>query len=76
MIIYKMVMSIYSAWSEKDYDKFCAEDWGITEGWEDDCWASHFLSCNFKQEWSCEELMKSLKEETLSESEIYAKYLE
>lgn len=76
MIIYKMVMSIYSAWTEKDYDKFCAEDWGITEGWEDDCWASHFLCCNFKQEWSCEELMKSLKEETLSESEIYEKYLE
>ena len=72
-------MRIYSSWTEEEYDKFCAEDWGITEGWEDDCWASHFLCCNFKEAWTCEELMKTLKidlEDSLTESEISAKYLE
>ena len=71
-------MTIYSSWAEGEYDKFCSEDWGITEGWEDDCWASHFLCCCFKEDWTCEELMKSLKtdlEESLSENEISAKYL-
>ena len=74
-----MVMTIYSSWAEGEYDKFCAQDWGITEGWEDDCWASHFLCCSFKEDWTCEELTKSLKtdlEESLTESEISAKYLE
>ena len=73
-----MVVRIYASWTEEECEKFCAEDWGITEGWEDDCWASHFLCCSFKEEWTCEALMSSLKsdlEQSLSESEISAKYL-
>ncbi len=71
------MISVYSNWSEEDIDLFCKQDWGITEGWEDDCWANHFLCCDFKEEWTCEDLMKSLEsdfENSLTEQQIMVKY--
>ncbi len=68
-------MRIYADWTQDEYEEFVSYDWGITDGWEDDCWASHFLCCNFKKEWTCQELMESLKSESLTESQVKEKYL-
>tara|TARA_R100001440_G_scaffold47849_1_gene67788 strand:- start:133 stop:354 length:222 start_codon:yes stop_codon:yes gene_type:complete len=71
------MISVYSKWSEEEVELFSKQDWGITEGWEDDCWAYHFLCCDFKEEWTCQDLMKSLEsdfENSLTEEQIEVKY--
>ena len=71
-----MVMRIYGSWSEEEVEKFTSYDWGID--WEEDNWAYFFLCGDFKEGWTCDDLMNALqndiKENNLGEDEIKEKY--
>jgi len=71
-----MVMRIYSAWTEQEYESFVSQDW-VIDG--DDTWWEDLICSDMKQEWACDELTKSIQSdlhEGLSVDQIKVKYLE
>jgi len=71
-----MVMRIYASWSDDEYEAFVCQDWLVDD---DDTWWEDLICSDMKQEWSCDELTKSIQsdlDEGLSVDEIKVKYLE
>ena len=71
-----MVMRIYASWSDDEYEEFVSQDW-LVDG--DDTWWEDLICSDMKQEWTCDELTKSIQsdlDEGLSLAEIKVKYLE
>jgi hypothetical protein len=68
------MISVYQDWSESERDTFYSENWGVaSQDWWDD-----FICCEFKQEWTCNDLITSLKEDIVANTpteEIKVKYL-
>jgi len=71
-----MVMRIYASWSDDEYEAFVSQDW-LVDG--DDTWWEDLICSDMKQEWTSDELTKSIQsdlDEGLSLAEIKVKYLE
>ena len=71
-----MVMLIYASWSDDEYEAFVSQDWQV-DG--DDSWWEDLICSDMKQEWSCDELTKSIQsdlDKDLTLAEIKVKYLE
>tara|TARA_R100001440_G_scaffold31594_4_gene50173 strand:+ start:1547 stop:1756 length:210 start_codon:yes stop_codon:yes gene_type:complete len=68
------MISVYSKWSELEYEAYLSREWDIGD-WD---WWCDFSCCEFKDEWTYEDLIKSLEEDfvaSLSLEEIKVKYL-
>lgn len=67
------MISVYSNWSEEEHDEYYSKEWSVGD-W--DFW-DNFCCCEFKDEWTYQDLIKSLEsdfEESLSLEEIMVKY--
>ncbi len=69
------MLGIYEQWTDEENELFGTRDWskGDSEWWD------YFICCSFKQQWTYEDLVKSLDadlEEDKSIDEIKVKYLE
>jgi len=69
-------MRIYASWSDDEYEAFVCQDW-LVDG--DDTWWEDLICSDMKQEWTSDELTKSIQSDLdggLSLAEIKVKYLE
>ena len=65
---------VYLELTEEEVKKFESVSWEIGD---DDNWWFDLLQSNFKEDWDCDELIKSIQkdvDEKLSVEEIYGKY--
>ncbi len=51
-------MRIYASWSDDEYEAFVSQDW-LVDG--DDSWWEDLICSDMKQEWTCDELTKSIQ---------------
>ncbi len=68
------MISVYSKWTEAEQDTFYCKAWGVG----DIDWWSDFVCSEFKDEWTFDDLVKSLKSDIDSNvtlDEIKVKYL-
>ena len=69
-------MRIYASRSDDEYEAFVSQAW-LVDG--DDTWWEDLICSDMKQDWTCDELTKSIQsdlDEGLSVDEIKVKYLE
>ena len=69
------MLGIYRQWTDEEHDLFLTREWLKFENE----WWGYFLCSSFKEQWSYEDLVKSLDadlEEDKSIDEIREKYLE
>ena len=68
------MISVYSKWTDEEKDEYYSKEWSFGD-W--DYW-DNFCCCEFKDEWTYEDLIKSLEsdfEQSLSLEEIMVKYI-